>query len=100
MLTMSLIWEILLDVSFRQMYSHDIVDLLDITPFTYAELMNMEQPQKQKHFKKKFHARKSVISISLSTEIFMNGSILTLTTLAEQQLKSKQSLLKTFSTIA
>lgn len=71
------------------MSMHDIADLLVITPFTFAGQMNTEQLQKQKLFKKKCHAKRYVISISLSIETYMNGSTLILTTLAEQQLKSK-----------
>ena len=78
-----------MDVFYQQMSMLDIADLLVITPFTFAGQMNTEQLRKQRLFKKKYHAKRFVISTSLSIETYMNGSTLILTTLAEQQLKSK-----------
>lgn len=78
------IWEILLAVSFQQTSFRDLKNSKDRMYYTYAELINMEQPLKSKPWKKRKLLKRYVTITTRYTLKYINGLTLALTILVEQ----------------
>ena len=81
---MFLIWAILLDVYYQQMFMPDSKDYKVIMSYMYVEQMNMEQRQKSKPLSKIKHQKKYVTFIIISIKMSMSGSISVLIILVGQ----------------
>lgn len=97
---MFLIWVILLGVFCQPMFMPDSKDCKEIMSYMYVVLINMEQPQKLRHFNKKRHLNKFVTITMPFIEKFMSGSISGLIILVELVLNGMLKFVNKFSLIS